>query len=135
MTCQSRNRLFLNLILSLAVIILPLTGKADSAITAGDSNHMKNINLIAVIKDSHQTTVILRGDGKVPAHRTRVIESPPGLIIDIFCKTASFESINRSVSGLKLNTIRVGHHKKSIRMVLDLNGSDIPVFSVIKKKQ
>ncbi len=94
---------------------------------------MKTIHLIAVQEGIHETTVLVRGDGIIPAHMTQTIENPPGIIIDLFCETASFESIKRSVSDLRLNTIRVGHHPQSIRMALDLNGSGIPEFSVIKR--
>lgn len=133
MTCPSRNRLILNLILSCAVIVLSLPGTAVGEIPDRENDYMKNIHSIAVKEGVHETTVLVRGDGIIPAYRTQAIETPPKVIIDIFCETAEFKSINRPVSGLRLKTIRVGHHPKSIRMVLDLNGPGIPGFSVIKR--
>ena len=133
MTCFSINRMVPCLVLSFIFILFYTQDAATALFANSDKDLMKNISLIAVLEGENETSVVVRGDGEIPAHMTQTIEFPPRIIIDIFCETPSFETITRAVSSSILKSIRVGHHPKAVRLVLDVNGADIPNFSSIKK--
>ena len=94
---------------------------------------MKRIRFVGVKACAEGTRVIIRGDGRIPTYTTRTMVSPPRIIVDINCRVLPFKSVTRSVSGSILKTVRIGHHSRSIRLVLALNGSILPGFSCLSR--
>jgi len=85
---------------------------------------------IAAHESIFGTTLNVLGNGKIPAYVTKTLDSPPKIAVDILCPAESLETINVAVKSPELEGLRVGHHPQKIRMVLDVNGVDIPHFAI-----
>ncbi len=117
--------------LVLAVMIICLwvgftqaTLEPDSAIAILD-----RITALDIEKSDRATTLVIQGNGRMPAVATRTIANPPRIIIDLLAVTPRFKSIQKQVSDPNLKSIRVGHHPAAIRLVLDIGGPEFPRFS------
>jgi len=75
------------------------------------------------------TTMNILGDGRISEYVTTTLESPPRIIVDIFCNTDLFGTASISAESPSLKTIRIGYHPEKIRLVLDIKGVDIPGFT------
>ncbi len=85
---------------------------------------------IATHASTWGTTVNVLGNGKIPAYVTKTQDFPPRITIDIFCAAEPLETINVAVESSNLKGLRVGHHLKKIRIVLDIQSVDMPTFAI-----
>ncbi len=124
-----------NRALVLLVIITCLgLGSAQAALVP-DANiaTMDRITALDVDTSAGATVINIQGNGSMPALATRTIASPPRIVIDLLTAAPRFKSIIKQVYDSNLKSIRVGHHPVAIRMVLDVNGSAVPRFSISRQ--
>ncbi|MGD2030793.1 MAG: tetratricopeptide repeat protein, partial [Desulfobacterales bacterium] len=75
------------------------------------------------------TTINILGDGRISEYVTTTLESPPRIVVDIFCDTDLLGTASISAESSSLKIIRIGYHPKKIRLVFDIKGVDIPGFT------
>ncbi|MBW2001395.1 MAG: tetratricopeptide repeat protein, partial [Deltaproteobacteria bacterium] len=68
------------------------------------------------------------GNGIIPDYTTKTIDFPPRIVVDIFYAADPFKSMTIPAKSPILKSIRVGYHQKRIRLVLDIKGTNIPIF-------
>jgi TolA-binding protein len=128
MNKRSPHRLIFRLIFT--IMIMLKTSLSFATLPPDTSvGWMDKITSIATQNTGDITSLIIQGNGKIPDLTTRTIPSPPRIIVDILHTVTPFKSILKQVSSPELKTLRVGYHPESIRMVLDVNGPDVPHFS------
>ena len=74
------------------------------------------------------TTVKVVGNGKISKYATKSMDFPPRIVVDLFADAKSFETTEIPAKSQKLKKVKIGHHPKSIRLVLELKTTDIPPF-------
>lgn len=90
---------------------------------------MSRIVSITTHESKSGTTVNVLGDGKISEYNTGTLNFPQRIFIDIFCDARSLGIVTIVEENTILKNIRVGYHAKKIRLVLDIKGSDMPVFT------
>ncbi|MEA1946548.1 MAG: tetratricopeptide repeat protein, partial [Thermodesulfobacteriota bacterium] len=75
------------------------------------------------------TTIKILGDGRIPEFVTTTLESPPRIVVDIFCTTDLLGTASISAQSPSLKSVRVAYQPEKIRLVLDIKGVDIPGFT------
>ncbi|MDY7038662.1 MAG: hypothetical protein SV375_21235, partial [Thermodesulfobacteriota bacterium] len=91
-----------------------LCAMKQACVSISDKALMKKIISIAAEENKNETTVNILGRGKLCAHVTKTIDSPPRVIVDIMCAVPSFDTMTIPVKSPHLTSIRVGHHPKKI---------------------
>ncbi len=126
-----KSRFMLNLVFSLILLVIPYNLNADTRppITVPNKGPMNKIISITTEDSKYGTTVNVLGDSKIYDYSTKTLDSPPRIVVDIPNAVESFESMTIPVKSPNLKSIRVGYHAKRIRLVLDIKGTDIPVFT------
>jgi TolA-binding protein len=85
--------------------------------------------LITATDSDYGTKVEILGSLNIPEFRTKTIESPPMISVDIFARVPSFEPVTIPLKSQNLKEVRLGHHLEKITVVLDIRGGRIPPFS------
>jgi tetratricopeptide (TPR) repeat protein len=122
----------INLILIpvLAAVLSFASGVCIAAVHAeADTGLMTRIISISERSIDGADVLIIQGDGRFPEHTAWIYTTPPKIVIDIPHQVPPFESIVRQVSSPVVERIRVGYHPEGIRLVLDVGGPNIPMFS------
>ena len=132
---QLISRSIHTLLLSFILLMHPnyLCATSHAPVSVSDKALMKKVISIATEENKNGTIVNVLGRGKFSAHITKTIDSPPRIIVDILCAVPSFDSMTIPVKSPYLKSIRIGHHPKKIRLVLDIRGSDFPHFTTMSK--
>ena len=121
------SRSILALLFSFILLLLPYYVNATSP---PSNNGLINRIISITTKDSeHGTTVIVLGNGKISDYSTKTLDFPPRIVVDILNAGKPSESMSIPVKSLNLKGIRVGYHLKRIRLVLDIKGTDTPIFT------
>ncbi|OQY09509.1 MAG: hypothetical protein B6I30_09715 [Desulfobacteraceae bacterium 4572_187] len=130
MRCCSTRHIYA-LILSFFFLLRPVEMNAG----VQPSNPILNQAVISRIisitmhESKSGTTINIRGDGRISKYVTTTLESPPRIVVDIFCNTDLLGTASISAESPSLKIIRIGYHPKKIRLVLDIKGVDIPGFT------
>lgn len=119
----------------LFIFILPAGPDHLKAATPPSTSVSKSYQISQMIsvnfKDEKRGThVKVVGNNRFSEYVTKTLDSPPRILVDIFTVVPTFETVNISTKSRYLKGMRVGHHPKSIRVVLDIKGEDIPRFVV-----
>jgi len=89
---------------------------------------MKRIISITTEQTKSGTIVNVLGNGIIPDYTTKTIDFPPRIVVDICYAADPLESMTIPVKSPILKSIRVGYHSKRIRLVLDIKGTNMPIF-------
>ena len=121
----------LTLFFSSLLLVLPHYLNADTgpSISVSDKGLMNRILSVTTKDTDYGTTVTVLGNGAISDYSTITLGSPPRIVVDIPHAADSFESTTIPVESLHLKCVRVGYHPKRIRLVLDIKGTDIPMFT------
>ena len=125
----SRSVHTLALSLMMAAVPYCLNAAPDLTPSASHEKVMSKIVSVTINERGYATIVKILGDGKVPEYTSEVINFPPRIIVDIPVAAHSFQSMTIPGKGPNLKGVRIGHHPGSIRVVLDIKGSDVPTFT------
>jgi len=133
MKCQHKSSSMWILVFSIILLVLPRYPDASRppSISDSDLTPMSKIISVTTEESEYGTTVIILGDGKIPDYRTATLDCPPRIIVDVFVATDPFESMIIPATDPNLQGIRVGYHKGRIRLVLDVEGPDVPLFKTV----
>jgi len=114
-----------------AMVVLAVHGVSNASAPAdAEQGPATGITSISERRSDGADVLMIKADGRFPREHTAWINAvPPKIIIDISLQVPPFESTVQAVSFPGVRTVRVGHHPKTIRLVLDLEGPDIPMFS------
>lgn len=123
-------RSILPLILFFILLVLPsyLSATTQPSISVSNKTPMKRIISITTEQTKTGTIVNVLGNGIIPDYKTKSIDFPPRIVVDIFYAADPLESMTIPVKSPILKSIRVGYHSKRIRLVLDIKGTNMPVF-------
>ena len=117
-------------VLFLFFLLKPIDMNAGGhpANSASSKGLVSRIISITMNESKSGITLNVLGDGRISEYISTTLESPPRIVVDIFCTTGlhGTASIDPEISRLK--SIRIGYHPKKIRLVLDIKGTDIPDF-------
>jgi TolA-binding protein len=132
MRCYLWNRI---LPVILFIFTLPAGPDYLKAATPPSASVSKNYQISQMISvnfkdEKNGTHVKVVGNNRISEYVTKTLDSPPRILVDIFTVVPTFETVNISTKSQDLKGMRVGHHPKSIRVVLDIKGEDIPRFVV-----
>lgn len=128
--CLKRGTLTLLIILNILLVFPSFLIAAKSSSVLGlDGNSLSRPVSITTTDSEYGTTVDILGNVKVLEYRTVAFDSPPMIVVDIFRRVASFESVTIPLKSQRVKDIRLGYHPEKIRVVLDIRGSRIPPFS------
>lgn len=110
-----------------ATVVAAGSGSMAAAGIGGGSHPLDgSIREIAVQADNRRTSVILTGDGVASSYATQILADPARILVDIACRSDMFATLSMPVSGTQIKNIRIGHHPRKIRMVLDLRERTVP---------
>jgi len=117
--------------LSLFFLLKPLDMNAGVQPSSSVSNKglVSRIISITMHESESGTTINVLGDGRISEYITTTLESPPRIVVDIFCNTDLFGSASIDPESPSLKSVRIGYHPEKIRLVLDIKGDDIPGFT------
>jgi TolA-binding protein len=115
----------------------PVYLKAAPAPSTSVSKNYQISQMISVNfrDEKHGTRIKVLGNDRISEYVTKTLDSPPRILVDIFTVVPTFETMTIFTKSRNLNGIRVGHHQKSIRVVLDIKGKDIPRFVVSSDRE
>ena len=123
------NRSILTLLFSFTLLVLPYYLNATTP--PPNNGLMSRIISITTKESKYGTTVNVLGNGKVSDYSTINLNFPPRIVVDVFNAAASFESVTIPVKSPNLKGIRIGYYPERIRLVLDIKGADIPIFTTM----
>jgi tetratricopeptide (TPR) repeat protein len=123
------NRSILTLLFSFTLLVLPYYLNATTS--PPNNGLMSRIISITTKESKYGTTVNVLGNGKVSDYSTINLNFPPRIVVDVFNAAASFESVTIPVKSPNLKGIRIGYYPERIRLVLDIKGADIPIFTTM----
>jgi TolA-binding protein len=111
-------------------LLVPSYAKATTAPSGSANNKVSISRIVSIATEDgkYGTKVNVLGNGSVLNFDTNTLECPPRIIVDIFCIPDPAESKIIQVKSQNLKSIRVGYHPKKIRLVLDIDGADMPTF-------
>jgi len=92
---------------------------------------MDRIVSVTATDEKNGTTVHVLGNGQIPDCMTKALESPPRIVVDIFSAAKPFQSMTIPAKSANIKSIRMGHHPKRIRLVIDIKGADLPIFKTM----
>jgi TolA-binding protein len=118
-------------ILSLFFLLKPVDMNASGhpSNSASSKGLVSRIISIAMHESKSGTTLDVLGDGRISEYISTTLESPPRIVVDIFCTTGLHGTASIESESSSLKSIRIGYHPKKIRLVLDIKGADIPGFT------
>ncbi len=131
MEVYPKGRLTSILFFFLLFLVLPYHLNATTSPCDSDSSPGLMTGVISVASEESKsgTTVNVLGNDKIPDYITHTLDFPLRIVFD-FCNAADwFKPKIISVESPNLKRIRLGYHKKKIRLVLDIKGIDIPVYT------
>jgi tetratricopeptide (TPR) repeat protein len=118
--------------LLLSFFILALLKEADAVtlqtISAPSLGLMSRIISIATHESETQTIINVLGNGQIDEYMTQTFDFPARIVVDIFCRGQSPETIMIPIMNPYLKAMRIGYHADKIRLVLDIKGDDIPNY-------
>jgi len=89
----------------------------------------KVLNDFSVVKDNGTVAVVITGDGSIGSYNAFRLGKPARVVVDIFDVKNQFKRDKIKVNENILKTIRIGQHKKKVRIVLDsLKGKPADYF-------
>ncbi|MBU0986941.1 MAG: AMIN domain-containing protein, partial [Proteobacteria bacterium] len=100
-----------------------------SSISMVNKGVISRVLSIATYESEAGMTINILGDGEIPDYKTKTIDSPPKIFVDIFCTAQKLETIVIAHESSILESIRVGHHPRKIRVVLDIKKTVMPDFT------
>ncbi len=106
-----------------------IMASAGPFLSVSDKEVISRINSIATHESRLGTIVNILGNGNIGQYVTKTIASPPKIVVDILCIPESLETTKLALSSPHLKSLRIGHHSQKIRLVLDLKGTDLPMFT------
>ena len=117
-------------ILSLFFLLKPVDMNASGypSNSVSSKGLVSRIISITMHESKSGTTLDVLGDGRISEYISTTLESPPRIVVDIFCTTGLHGTASIESESSSLKSIRLGYHPKKIRLVLDIKGSDIPGF-------
>ena len=126
-----KSRCIITLLFSFVLLVLPyyLNANTRPSTTVPNKGLMNGILSITTKDSKYGTTVSVLGNGKISDYSTKTLDFPPRIVVDIPNAVEPFESMTIPVKSPDLKSIRVGYHPKKIRLVLDIKGPDIPIFT------
>jgi len=92
---------------------------------------MTRVISVATEESKSGTTVNVLGNGKIPDYITNTLDFPPRIVFDFSNAADCFKPKTIQVESPHLKRIRLGYHQKRIRLVLDIKGTDIPVYTAM----
>lgn len=98
--------------------------------SASSQGLVSRIISITMHETKSGTTLDVLGDGRISEYISTTLESPPRIVVDISCTTGLHGTASIDSESSSLKSIRIGYHPKKIRLVLDIKGVDIPVFTI-----
>jgi TolA-binding protein len=118
-------------ILSLFFLLKPVDMNAGGhpSNSASSKGLVSRIISIAMHESKSGTTLDVLGDGRISEYISTTLESPPRIVVDIFCTTGLHGTASIESESSSLKSIRIGYHPKKIRLVFDIKGADIPGFT------
>ena len=118
------------LILFFFLLALPsyLSASIQPSISVSNKTPIKKIISITTEQTTSGTIVNVLGNGIIPKYTTKIIDFPPRIVVDIFYTAYPLGSMTIPVKSPLLKSIRVGYHPKTIRLVLDIKGTNTPIF-------
>jgi TolA-binding protein len=118
-------------ILSLFFLLKPVDVNGGGHPSNSDSSKglVSRIISITMHESKSGTTLDILGDGRISEYISTTLESPPRIVVDIFCSTGLHGTASIESESSSLKSIRIGYHPKKIRLVLDIKGADIPGFT------
>ena len=124
------RRSILPVILFFILLVLPsyLSATTQPSISVSNKTPMKRIISITTEQTKTGTIVNVLGNGIIPDYTTKSIDFPPRIVVDIFYAADPLESMTIPAKSPILKSIRVGYHQKRIRLVLDIKGTNMPIF-------
>ena len=122
----------LALLSAFILLVLPnnMYAVLQPSVSVSNKEVISRVVSIATHASTWGTTVNVLGNGRIPAYVTKTQDSPPRITVDIFCAAEPLETINVAVESSNLKGLRVGHHLKKIRIVLDIQNVDMPTFAI-----
>ena len=105
-----------------------LGASIQPSISDTDKAPIKKIISITTGQTASETIINVTGNGIIPKYTTKIIDFPPRIIVDIFYTANPLGSMTIPVKSPLLKCIRVGYHPKIIRLVLDIKGTNTPIF-------
>ena len=119
------------LIVAIFLIMAPyrLPGSDAYPSLASEKGLISEITSINEEQTKSGTTISIAGNGTILQHVTETHDFPPMIVIDIIAPTKLLKSRTVRVKTHLLKKIRIGYHQKKIRIVLDIRGKDIPLFT------
>ena len=119
------------LILSFFFLLRPVEMSAGVQPSNPLSNQavISRIISITMHESKSGTTINILGDGRISEYVATTLETPPRIVIDIFCNTNLLGTASISAESPSLKKIRIGYYPEKIRLVLDIKGLVIPGFT------
>ncbi len=85
--------------------------------------------------EKHGTRIKVLGNGKIYEYVTKKLDSPPRILVDILTVVPTFETMTIPIKSFNIGSMRIGRHSKSIRIVLDIKGKNLPRFMVSSDRE
>ena len=126
---QHKRHIMLFLAYILFALPYPLQAVTHRSIYGSDKDSIEKAISISTKEDRYGTKVSFRLNGKISSYRTRAMNVPSRIVVDIFHTIPPFETISVPAESAILEKVRIGYHPKLIRMVLDLKGPGIRGFT------
>jgi TolA-binding protein len=80
-------------------------------------------------QSNDQTIVTIVGDGNISKYIAKTLKAPLRMLVDIQCAARLLEASAINVEDPNIKSIRIGYHLNKIRIVIDLKGDSVPVFT------
>ena len=130
MKCHLKSKSLSTLLPFFILLAMPfhLSASIQSSSSVPDHTPLKKIISITTEQTTSKTIVNVIGNGMISKYTTRIIDFPPRIIVDISYTANPLGSMTIPVKSPLLKCIRVGYHSKIIRLVLDLKGTNMPIF-------
>jgi len=119
------------LVLSLFFLLRPvdMNGGVQPSNPVSNKRVVSRIISITMQESKSGTILNVLGDGRISEYIATTLESPPRIVIDIFCNTDLLGTSSIASESPSLKSIRIGYHPEKIRLVLDTRGADIQGFT------
>ena len=112
-------------------IVRPLTAAATDMQTAVHDGPLSAVISIVAEESQDGTTVKIRGNGSIPGYKTRRLDSPLRLAVDIFCSPLPAQPQKTSFNSPRLKVVTVSTDAHKIRAELLLKGPALPATTTM----
>jgi len=109
---------------------LHFTGSPGLHRSVSNSYQITQMISVSLKNDKQGTRVKVAGHDTIFKYVTQTLDSPPRVLVDISAVVPTFETMTIPIKSWNITSIRVGHHSKNIRIVLDIKEKEIPPFVV-----